>query len=187
MAGERCTCGFEIPAEAEYCPGCGRPVTEEALERDRAANAFPVPREDPDEPAPAAEISFRNRDALRACYWNAVIASFFANMIGSPLLTAIWAGAASVFSVGSYMRRTARALTFGDGARLGAMTGALIYGLTLLLNAFGALVIEDPAAALVSLSAPLAPAWLGALWCRPVHARIVVEVADVLEEYSKNS
>ena len=46
-------------------------MTEEALERDRAANAFPVPREDPDEPAPAAEISFRNRDALRACYWNA--------------------------------------------------------------------------------------------------------------------
>lgn len=135
-----------VPGEAQYCPGCGRPVTAEALARERAANALPL-RIEPEEELPEVQpVSFRNREALRSSYWNAAIAAFFGNLIGSPLLTAFWASAAGFFSVFAYLRRTGVALTFEQGCRLGAMTGVMISALTLLMSAIVAISAEDPGA-----------------------------------------
>lgn len=146
MAESRCSCGFAIPAEAQYCPGCGRPVTAEALARERAANALPLRREPEVAQEVLPPISFRNREALRSSYWNAAIAAFFGNLIGSPLLTAFWAAAAGFFSVFAYLRRTGVALNFEQGCRLGAMTGVMISALTLLMSAIVAVSAEDPGA-----------------------------------------
>lgn len=135
-----------VPGEAQYCPGCGRPVTAEALARERAANALPL-RIEPEEELPEVQpVSFRNREALRSSYWNAAIAAFFGNLIGSPLLTAFWAAAAGFFSVLAFLRRTGVALTFEQGCRLGAMTGAMMSALTLLMSAVFAISAEDPGA-----------------------------------------
>jgi len=121
-------------------------VTAEALARERAANALPL-RIEPEEELPEVQpVSFRNREALRSSYWNAAIAAFFGNLIGSPLLTAFWASAAGFFSVFAYLRRTGVALTFEQGCRLGAMTGVMISALTLLMSAIVAISAEDPGA-----------------------------------------
>lgn len=146
LPDSRCSCGFAIPAEAEYCPGCGRPVTPEALARERAANALPLRREPETPEIVAPPVSFSNRAALRACYWNAALAAFFGNVIGNPLLAAFWSAAAGCFSVMAYVRRTGATVTFEQGCRLGAMTGAMVSALTVIVAGIAAFAAEDPGA-----------------------------------------
>ena len=136
MADDRCSCGFALPEGAQYCPGCGRPLTLEAREHERTLNALPQ-REDEASPVP---IGFSDVNALRACYWPAVIAALLANLPGLNLLCFVWHPGAGFLAVHSYRRRTAREPAPREGAKLGFMTGVVSFTLSLILLAASSLL-----------------------------------------------
>ena len=107
------------------------------MERDRAANALPL-REDP-EPPP---ITFGNPIALRACYWNAVVAALFSNLPWTAGLCFLWFPAAGFFSVASYFRRSGFSLTIPDGAKLGRMVGVIAFAMWMALTALSAMAVD---------------------------------------------
>jgi hypothetical protein len=129
MAERHCSCGFSLPEGAQFCPGCGRPLTHEAREHERTLNALP-PREGEGEAAP---IGFSDVHSLRACYWPAVMASLLANLPGLVLLCFVWYPGAGFLAVRTYRRRAGRDLTPPEGAKLGFMTGIVSFTLSLIL------------------------------------------------------
>jgi hypothetical protein len=136
MAENVCSCGFALPEGAQFCPGCGRPLTAAAREQERTLNALP-PRSPEGETTP---LGFSDIHALRACYWPAVIAALLGNL---PILNAlcfVWHPGAGFLAVHSYRRRTARELSVREGAKLGFMTGVVSFTLSLILLAAGSLL-----------------------------------------------
>ena len=119
-----------------FCPGCGRPLTDEAREHERTLNALPQPEEQQKLPP----VGFSDVNALRACYWPAVMAALLANVPPLNLLCFLWHPGAGFLAVNSYRRRTARELTPQEGARLGFMTGVVTFTLSLILLAVGSLL-----------------------------------------------
>jgi hypothetical protein len=136
MAEERCSCGFALPEGAQFCPGCGRPLTAEAREHERTLNALPR-LEEPEAPVP---IGFSDVHALRACYWPAVMAALLANLPGLNLLCFVWHPGAGFLAVHAYRRRTARIPNPREGAKLGFMTGVVSFTLSLILLAASSLL-----------------------------------------------
>jgi hypothetical protein len=138
MAANRCSCGFELPAGAVFCPGCGRPLTPDAREHERTLNALPRSE---DAPPP---IGFSDVHSLRACYWPAVMAALLANLPRFNLLCFIWHPGAGFLAVQSYRRRAGRDVTPREGALLGLMTGVISFTLTMILLAVGTLLPGSP-------------------------------------------
>lgn len=136
MPEKSCSCGFALPEGAQFCPGCGRPLTNEAREQERELNALPRREE---EPAPVP-IGFSDVHALRACYWPAVAAALLANLPGLNLLCFVWHPGAGFLAVHSYRRRTGRILETREGAKLGFMTGVVSFTLSLILLAASSLL-----------------------------------------------
>ena len=135
MAEEQCSCGFEIPEGAQFCPGCGRPLTPAAREHERTLNALP-PRED-EKPS---GVGFSDVHSIRSCYWPAVAAALLANLPGLNLLCFVWHPGAGFFAVHSYRRRTGRELEPREGAKLGFMTGVVSFTLSMILLAVASLL-----------------------------------------------
>ncbi len=117
---------------------CGRPMTPEALARDREANAFQRPEEPPAPPP----IGFGNRVALRACYWNAVIAALFASLPVASLMCFLWFPAAGFFSVAAYRRRAGVEVSVNDGMKLGWITGVVTFAMWLILFSIGGMASD---------------------------------------------
>ncbi|MEZ5364465.1 MAG: zinc ribbon domain-containing protein [Bryobacterales bacterium] len=140
MAENRCSCGFELPEGAVFCPGCGRPLTPEAREQERIQNALPRPKESP----PPPPVGFSDLQAIRACYWPAVMAALLANLPGLNVLCFLWHPGAGFLAVHSYRRRTGRTVDPREGARLGAMTGVISSTLMMVLLAVGTLLPGSP-------------------------------------------
>jgi hypothetical protein len=135
MAEQHCSCGFAIPEGAQFCPGCGRPLTVEAREQERTLNALP-PRED----EKVRPIGFSDVHSLRACYWPAVMAALLANLPGLNLLCFLWHPGAGFLAVHSYRRRTGREPNPREGAKLGFMTGVVSFTLSMILLAVASLL-----------------------------------------------
>ncbi len=135
MAEEHCSCGFALPDGAQFCPGCGRPLTAEAREHERTLNALP-PR-DADAPPP---VGFSDPHSIRACYWPAVAAALLSNLPVLNLLCFVWHPGAGFLAVHSYRRRSGREPSPREGAKLGFMTGAVTFALSMILLAVASLL-----------------------------------------------
>lgn len=150
-AVERCSCGADIPAEAQFCPGCGRPLTAEAREAESRLEATrrpPTPRPEPDEeeeeappepeerkPAEPQPITFGNPHALKAAYWSGAFAALISSLPILNLLFFVWFPAAGFFAVASYRRRSGLTPDVRGGAKLGWLTAITSFALTLFLLA----------------------------------------------------
>ena len=135
MAEEHCSCGFALPEGAQFCPGCGRPLTAAAREQERTLNALP-PREDEKPP----QVGFSDVHSIRACYWPAVAAALLSNLPGLNLLCFLWHPGAGFLAVHSYRRRTGREPNPREGAKLGFLTGVVSFTLSMILLAVASLL-----------------------------------------------
>jgi hypothetical protein len=110
---------------------CGRPQREDLAERDpeAAANEVIPTRESPK----SAKVSFGNPDVIRATYPIAVVAAVLGSVPALSLLCFLWYPAAGFLAVYLYRRRTGIFLTPAQGAKLGAITGLLVFAISLLV------------------------------------------------------
>ncbi|MDA1315048.1 MAG: zinc ribbon domain-containing protein [Acidobacteria bacterium] len=140
-----CTCGAAIPDGAEFCPLCGRPLSEEArqaeAERDKAAIELSRRRAAGEEPQ-SRPIGFGNPVALRSSYLAGLLAAFLSSLPLLNFLCFVWYPATGFLSVYLYRRRTGESPTPREGARLGAMTGVLTSVISLVIGALNSLVSE---------------------------------------------
>jgi phosphatidylglycerophosphate synthase len=143
MPEEFCDCGSAIPENASFCPGCGKPLTVEAREADRQANAFPRPREGEEPTGPIVDVDFGTPGALRSCYWSAAFAAIFMNLPPLTLLFFIIYPAAGFHAVYSFRRRSQREVKVRAGAKLGFMTGVIAFALMLVLVAMATLSLDS--------------------------------------------
>ena len=134
MIEENCDCGWRgIPQGASFCPGCGKPLTVDAREKDRQANAFQSPRAEEEESGPVDRVTFGTPGALRSCYWSAAFAAIIMSLPYATLLCFIVYPAAGFYSVYSFRRQTPRGVTLRAGAKLGFLTGVITFALVLIL------------------------------------------------------
>lgn len=94
-------------------------------------------------------ISFKNLVAVRACYWNAVIAALFSNLPWTAPLSILWFLSAGLFSAAAYERRTGFDLSTRDGMRLGAIAGAITFAMWFVLFAVQLAALDGGLGALV--------------------------------------
>jgi hypothetical protein len=140
-----CSCGAAIPEGSEFCPLCGRPLSEAArqaeAERDKAAIELSRRRAAGEEPE-SRPIGFGNPAALRSSYLAGLLAAFVSSISLLYYLCFLWYPAAGFLSVYLFRRRTGESPTPREGARLGAMTGVLTFVITLVIGALNSLVSE---------------------------------------------
>ena len=148
-----CTCGSALPKQAEFCPSCGRPLTEAALTRERVAHA--AIRLEVSEPGADLPPSFGNPHAVRACYWAAAAAAIVSSLPFMLLFGFVIYPAAGFFAVRSYRRRSGVTTSEADGAKLGLMTGVMTFALFMVLLATLALGSEGLAGAAEEFAAQL--------------------------------
>lgn len=135
-----CTCGARLPDDARFCHKCGKPQYDyPAVETEVAAE--PVAEV---APPPPAEISFRNRTAVRIGFLAALIAFIFVLLTMPFLFPSFLVAllAAGFFAVYLYMRRTGQRLSTRSGARMGWMTGIFLF--TIMLVQLTASVLIAP-------------------------------------------
>lgn len=140
MPVELCDCGFEIPYRASFCPGCGKPLTLEARERERIANAFQRPEEQEETEPVSSEITFGTPGVLRACYWSAALGAILISLPSAILLCFLIYPATGFYSVHSYRRQTKKKVSLRGGAKLGFLTGTITFALLLILMAIVSIV-----------------------------------------------
>jgi hypothetical protein len=134
MTEENCDCGWRaIPEGASFCPGCGKPLTADARETERQANAFPRPRAEQEEAGPVDRVTFGTPGALRSCYWSAAFAAIIMSLPYASLLCFIVYPAAGFYSVHSFRRQARKRVTLRAGAKLGFLTGVITFALLLIL------------------------------------------------------
>ncbi len=134
MTEENCDCGWEgIPQGASFCPGCGKPLTADARESERQANAFQRPQAAEEESGPLESVTFGTPGALRSCYWSAAFAAIIMSLPYASLLCFIVYPAAGFYSVHSFRRQTRKRVTLRAGAKLGFLTGVITFALLLIL------------------------------------------------------
>jgi len=141
---EYCTCGAQLPADARFCHKCGKPQRDEDLIAEQPPIVVAPPP-----PPPLAEpppISFRNAIAVRVALATGVpifLLSAFLSSVAGPLALAVPV-AGGFFAVYLYRRRTGEKITVLAGARLGWISGIIVFTiLTILLSATVA-VISQP-------------------------------------------
>lgn len=134
MTEENCDCGWlGIPQGASFCPGCGKPLTADARETERQANAFQRPRAQEEVTGPVDQVTFGTPGALRSCYWSAAFAAIIMSLPYAGLLCFIVYPAAGFYSVHSFRRQTRMHVTLRAGAKLGFLTGVITFALLLIL------------------------------------------------------
>lgn len=134
MTEENCDCGWRaIPEGASFCPGCGKPLTAAALEIERQANAFQLPRAEEEESGPVDRVTFGTPGALRSCYWSAAFAAIVMSLPYGLLFFFVVFPGAGFYSVHSFRRQTQRKVTLRSGAKLGFLTGVMTFALLLIL------------------------------------------------------
>jgi hypothetical protein len=122
-----------IPQGASFCPGCGKPLTADARETERQANAFQRPRAEEEEAGPVDQVTFGTPGALRSCYWSAAFAAIIMSLPYASLLCFIVYPAAGFYSVHTFRRQTRKPVTLRAGAKLGFLTGVITFALLLIL------------------------------------------------------
>jgi hypothetical protein len=132
---EFCTCGTELIENARFCHQCGRPTSElpvalnATVEEPQPQN--PVSVKPVEGPLP---VSFRNPVALRVAFLMSVGIILIEMIPGVQLFLVLWWLAAGWGAVLLYRKLTGFALTVSAGARLGSITGILIFlGMTVII------------------------------------------------------
>ena len=140
---EYCTCGAQLPEDARFCHKCGKPQRDEPLlveEEQPVVVALPPP------PPPAAveppPISFRNVTAVRVALATG-IPVFLLSAFAGPLAIAVPV-AGGFFAVYLYRRRTGQKITVLAGARLGWISGIIVFAILTMLLTMMVLMLSQP-------------------------------------------
>ncbi|MEX2303592.1 MAG: zinc ribbon domain-containing protein [Bryobacterales bacterium] len=142
---QRCTCGAELPANALFCHQCGRPQRDvlppiEALETPPGEEHPPPSAAPVLPPQPPRVISFSNPDVIRSAYPPAAVAAILGSIQFVSMLCFLWYPAAGFASVYLYRIRTGIFLAPRAGAKIGAITGLLVFAISLLIATVGYLL-----------------------------------------------
>ena len=138
---EFCTCGAQLPPDARFCHKCGKPQREE----DVPVEESPVVVLPPPAPPVAAEpppISFRNAIAVRVALATG-IPMFLLSAVAGPLALAVPV-AGGFFAVYLYRRRTGQPLTVLAGARLGWISGIIVFAIVTVVLTLVMLMLSQP-------------------------------------------
>lgn len=141
---QRCNCGAELPANALFCHQCGRPQRDvlppmEAPETPPGDEHPPSAAPPPATPQPP-RISFSNPDVIRSAYPPAAVAAILGSIQFVSMLCFLWYPAAGFASVYLYRIRTGVFLAPRAGAKIGAITGLLVFAISLLIATVGYLL-----------------------------------------------
>ena len=135
---ERCTCGAQLPEDARFCHKCGKPQYDYpgAQETSETPEVVPPPLPAKVEPT-VAEISFRNRVAVRIGLLTALLAVAVTFLVTSVTQSAIL-GTLTFFGAGVlapvwYRQRTGQKMSVRSGARIGWITGLFCFAFLLIL------------------------------------------------------
>ncbi|MCU1337722.1 MAG: hypothetical protein JWO19_3303 [Bryobacterales bacterium] len=138
---EFCTCGAQLPPDARFCHKCGKPQRDESLlvEDEQPVIVAPPPPTLTIEPPP---ISFRNVTAVRVGL--AVgIPVFLLSAFAGPLTLAVPV-AGGFFAVYLYRRWTGQKVTVLAGARLGWISGIIVFAILTMLLTMMVLMLSQP-------------------------------------------
>jgi hypothetical protein len=136
-----CTCGAQLPPDARFCHKCGKPQREE----DFVVEEQPVIVAPPPPPPLAAEpppISFRNATAVRVALASG-IPMFLVSAIAGPLALAVPV-AGGFFAVYLYRRRTGERMTVLAGARLGWISGIIVFAIVTVVLTLVMFMLSQP-------------------------------------------
>jgi hypothetical protein len=139
---EYCTCGAQLPDDARFCHKCGKPQRDEPiLVEEQPVIAIPLT---PPPPAPAEPppISFRNAAAVRVALATG-IPVFLLSAFAGPLALAVPV-AGGFFAVYLYRRRTGQKISVLAGARLGWISGIIVFTILTLLLTLMVLMLSQP-------------------------------------------
>ena len=116
-----CTCGAELVSDALFCHRCGKQQREFVGYEPEPVTPETVAEPLPPAPPPPPPVNFHNRLAIQIGLIMAILAT-----LASFLVYFNWL-AAGFFTVLIYRRRTGYALDMRSGARLGWITGILMF------------------------------------------------------------
>lgn len=144
MADLNCSCGAALPAEAKFCPLCGRPATKTARQEAKRKARLEVEasrerlrpaseRDDPEQEGAGAP-SFGDPSSLRAAYPGAAIAALLSHMQFVSSFCFLWYPAAGFLTVYIYRRATNTNPRSLLGAKLGWITGVMTFTISLVLG-----------------------------------------------------
>ena len=142
---EYCTCGAQLPEDARFCHKCGKPQRDEPLLVEEEPLVVPPPVLPPP-PAEPPAISFRNAAAVRvalATGFPVVILTGLLSAVAGPLIMALPV-AGGFFAVYLYRRRTGQKITVLAGARLGWISGIIVFTILTILMTVTVLVLSQP-------------------------------------------
>jgi hypothetical protein len=137
---EYCTCGAQLPPDARFCHKCGKPQREEDVPVEEQPIVIAPPP--PPEPAEPPAISFRNAIAVRVALATG-IPMFLLSAVAGPLALAVPV-AGGFFAVYLYRRRTGQKVTVLAGARLGWISGIIVFAIVTLLLTLVMLLLSQP-------------------------------------------
>jgi len=131
---EFCSCGTALVDAARFCHRCGKPAFEPAVSLEPVASETPPPLPAGYLPLEGLPVSFRNPIAVRVAFLMSVGIILIGMIPGLQIFLVIWWLAAGWGAVLLYRRLTGFALSVRAGARLGSITGVLIFlGLLIIL------------------------------------------------------
>jgi hypothetical protein len=140
-----CTCGAQLPEDARFCHKCGKPQRDEPLlvEDEQPAVVLAPPPPPPAEPPP---ISFRNPAAVRVALATGVPVVLLTGLLSAVAgaLTIVVPLAGGFFAVYLYRRRTGERITVLAGARLGWISGIIVFAILTVLLTVMVLMLSQP-------------------------------------------
>jgi len=141
-----CTCGAQLPPDARFCHKCGKPQRDEPLLVEDEQPVIAVPLAPPPAAVEPPPISFRNATAVRVALATGipvVLLTGVFSAIAGPL-TMLLPVAGGFFAVYLYRRRTGQKITVLAGARLGWISGIIVFTMLTILLTVTVLVLSQP-------------------------------------------
>jgi hypothetical protein len=135
---EYCSCGAQLPPDARFCHKCGKPQREEDVPVEQPVVIEPPPPV-PAEPPP---ISFRNAIAVRVALATGIPMFLLSAVAGNLALAVPVAG--GFFAVYLYRRRTGERVTMLAGARLGWISGIIVFAIVTVVLTGVMLMLSQP-------------------------------------------
>jgi hypothetical protein len=139
-----CTCGAQLPEDARFCHKCGKPQRDEPLLVEEQPEVVIAPLPPP--PAEPPPISFRNPAAVRVALATGVPVVLLTGLLSAVAgaLTIVVPLAGGFFAVYLYRRRTGERITVLAGARLGWISGIVVFAILTVLLTVMVLMLSQP-------------------------------------------